>query len=226
MRSRLKKDFPILIAKYLVIATQPAIRYPQAQPNSTYMLLLVDLSIPQPSINGTGPRAPGLELCRSTRLHWFQGDVMQSRDNGTLIGNGAAIAPYAGPKPGLNDIRHTYTFYLFPQPVGFVLPIWDAGRDYSSIAASARMNFSVQAVADEVGPPIAASYMRVQNPMNNATGTASNGSCAASSTAGSENGTGIGGGASASSVPYAGGAVVMGANAVLVTAVGLVFAFL
>ena len=99
--------------------------------------------------------------------------------------------------PGLNDIPHTYTFYLFPQPSNFSLPAWDAGRTYDPISVYARMNFSVKAIADVIGSPIAANYFRVQNPNNNATGTASNGSCPSNSTTASP------------VVPYTGSASVM-----------------
>jgi hypothetical protein len=104
--------------------------------------------------------------------------------------------------PGLNDIAHSYTFYLFNQPANFSLPAWDAGRVYNPISASTRMNFSVSAVADVAGAPVAANYMRIQNPKNNATGTASNGTCPTSATAT------IGEPASTSSVvPYTGGTI-------------------
>jgi hypothetical protein len=101
--------------------------------------------------------------------------------------------------PGLNDIAHTYTFYLFNQPANFSLPAWDTGRVYNPISASTRMNFSVSAVADVAGAPVAANYMRIQNPKNNATGTASNGTCPAPVT--TTNGTPA---STSSVVPYTG----------------------
>lgn len=85
--------------------------------------------------------------------------------------------------PGLNDIAHTYTFYLFKQPANFTLPAYDAGRDYNPISVYARMNFSVEAVANVAGAPVAANYIRVQNPNNNATGTAPNTTSTASASA-------------------------------------------
>jgi hypothetical protein len=118
--------------------------------------------------------------------------------------------------PGLNDVPHTYTFYLFHQPSDFTLPAWDSGRDLYAAAASARMNFSVQAIANQVGAPVASSYIRVQNAKNNATGTASNGTCPA-------NGTTAGAGSTA---PYTGGAISLGANIALVVVAMLAFASL
>jgi len=116
--------------------------------------------------------------------------------------------------PGLNDIAHTYTFYLFSQPANFTLPAWDAGRDYNPISASTRMNFSVSAIADVAGAPVVANYMRIQNPKNNATGTASNGTCpsSAASTTGSPVST-------PSVAPYTGGAVQQTGSGLLASVV-------
>jgi len=66
------------------------------------MVMLVDLSIPQPSFNGTGPRAAGLEPCRTTRLHWFQGNLTHS-SNGTFVGNSASTADYGTRGFGLTN---------------------------------------------------------------------------------------------------------------------------
>jgi len=112
--------------------------------------------------------------------------------------------------PGLNDIAHTYTFYLFNQPANFTLPAWDAERVYNPITASTRMNFSVSAIADVAGAPVAANYMRIQNPNNNATGTASNGTCPSSAT------TTTGSPASTPSVvPYTGGTIQLAGSGLL-----------
>lgn len=79
--------------------------------------------------------------------------------------------------PTLNDIPHTFTFYLFPQPDGFELPAWDAGRNYTALGAPDRLNFSVTAISEVVGAPIAANYYRTYNRSNTATGSFSNGTC-------------------------------------------------
>ena len=124
--------------------------------------------------------------------------------------------------PPLNDIPHTYTFYLFRQPLNFTLPAWDAGRVYTAPSASTRMNFSVTAISDVAGMPIAANYIRVQNPNSTAPGTADNGTCPAGAA-----GNGTGGGVPA---PYTGAAVAMRqgwAGAVVVGVVaGLAFALI
>ena len=79
--------------------------------------------------------------------------------------------------PILNDIPHTFTFYLFPQPDDFALPAWDAGRNLTALGAPDRLNFSVSAIADVVGAPVAANYYRTYNRSNTATGSFSNGTC-------------------------------------------------
>lgn len=83
--------------------------------------------------------------------------------------------------PGLDDIAHTYTFYLFTQPSNFTqdAATWDAGRVYDPISVYDRMNFSTSAIADVpgVGAPLAANFMRVQDPNMTTYGTAANGTC-------------------------------------------------
>ncbi|KAK3679825.1 hypothetical protein LTR78_000201 [Recurvomyces mirabilis] len=205
---------PNVLLPQPLVATQPSVTYSSAL-NGTYMLALLDLSISASSYNASGPKAPGLEPCRTTRLHWLQGNVTRA-SNGSLVAGSAPIAMYAGPMPPLNDIPHTYTFYLLRQPANFTLPAWDAGRDLLNASASARMNFSIQAIANQVGAPVAANYMRVQNAKNNATGTASNGTCPSNSTTGN----------AGTPAPYTGVAATMGANAALVLVAVLAFALL
>lgn len=79
--------------------------------------------------------------------------------------------------PTLNDIPHTFTFYLFPQPDDFTLPDWNTGRNYTALSAPDRLNFSVIAISEVVGAPIAANYYRTYNRSNTATGSFSNGTC-------------------------------------------------
>jgi phosphatidylethanolamine-binding protein len=111
--------------------------------------------------------------------------------------------------PPLNDIPHTYTFYLFDQPANFSLPVWDAGRDYFDARSMDRMNFSVHALADVAGAPIAANYIRVQNPGNNATGTLVPNTCPSSNGTSGSNGSSTVAppGATTGPVPFDGAAV-------------------
>lgn len=205
-----------------MVATQPTVSLNQTL-NGTHMLLLVDLSIPQSTINTTGAQAPGLEPCRTTRLHWFQQNLTQT-SNGTFTSTSAPIAAYGGPMPPLNDVPHTYTFYLFPQPANFSLPAWDAGRVYNPISVYARMNFSVQAIAAGVGQPLAGNYIRVQNPNNTATGTASNGTCPSSLSSNGTNGTNGTTVASPPAATYTGAATAVERGVGMVIALGVVAA--
>ena len=153
--------------------------------------------------NGTSlPLAQGLQTCRTTRLHWLQTGLTQAENRTFVVEDGTpALAPYGthdpstssyttltriqmlmqfgsgGSNPTLNDIPHTFAFYLFPQPDGFALPAWDAGRNYTALGAPDRLNFSVSAIADVVGAPVAANYYRTYNRSNTATGSFSNGTC-------------------------------------------------
>jgi hypothetical protein len=162
------------------------------------MVVFTDLSISGGRYNGTSlPLAQGLQACRTTRLHWLQTGLTQA-ENGTFVSETPALAPYGmlrfsclsasyaakadtrlpgGSMPTLNDIPHTFAFYLFPQPDDFALPAWDAGRNYTALGAPDRLNFSVTAIADIVGAPIAANYYRTYNRSNTATGSFSNGTC-------------------------------------------------
>ena len=99
-----------------------------------------------------------------------------------------------GSNPTLNDIPHTFTFYLFPQPDNFELPAWDAGRNYTALGAPDRLNFSVSAIADIVGAPVAANYYRTYNRSNTATGSFSNGTCPISLAGGGASGNSTSGG--------------------------------
>ncbi len=77
----------------LVLASAPAVSLNQTL-NGTHMLMLIDLAIPQSSINGTGSEFyPGLVPCRTTRLHWLQTGLTQSA-NGTFVSDSTAIADY------------------------------------------------------------------------------------------------------------------------------------
>jgi hypothetical protein len=91
----------------IVVATQPTVSLNETL-SGTHLVMLVDLSIPPTSFNGTGPRAPGLEPCRTTRLHWFQGNLTQL-SNGTFMGDSAAIADYGEPSTSLMQVYDVQT---------------------------------------------------------------------------------------------------------------------
>lgn len=77
--------------------------------------------------------------------------------------------------PPLNDIAHTYVFYLFNQPANFSSWAEVLEGYYNPTSADTRLNFSVSALAEFAGAPLAANHFRVQNP-NNTNSTSTSGS--------------------------------------------------
>ena len=138
----------------------------------TYFLLFIDLSIPTSRFpaNETPYLAPGLGPNRTTRLHWWAGNLTQTT-SGTFTNSSAALAEYGGPNPPLGDIPHTYVFYLFPQPANYTPLAAALAGDFVSASAAARVNFSLLAVIEQVGNPVASNFFRTQNPNNTVNGT-------------------------------------------------------
>lgn len=131
-----------------------------------YQLLLVDLVIPDAFVPGDN-LVPGLGVNRTTRLHWWQTNVTHASTNGSfLTGATPALAPYAGPMPPAGDIFHTYVFYLFNQPKSFVPPAAALAGEFQDPNTDARFNFSLSALAAQVGNPVLANYMRIENSAN------------------------------------------------------------
>lgn len=102
---------------------------------------------------------PGYGQGRTTRLHWFSGNLTQA-SNGSFVKNNASpdIAMYAGPHPPVGDIAHAYTLYLFPQPANYSVSALAASGAYYAASSMSRMNFSLAGAITRVGQPIAAEY--------------------------------------------------------------------
>ncbi|GAM86429.1 hypothetical protein ANO11243_044430 [Dothideomycetidae sp. 11243] len=144
----------------------------------TYMILLTDLSIPFMFFpdNETSTLAPGLGKNRTTRLHWWQTDVTHDAwTSGFCYPNASALAPYAGPQPPSGDGFHQYVFWLFRQPDRFQAPPASLVSDWQDPGSDARFNFSVPALVAQVGEPISANFMRVENAGNPGAPTAPSG---------------------------------------------------
>ncbi|KAF2157441.1 hypothetical protein K461DRAFT_289758 [Myriangium duriaei CBS 260.36] len=168
--------------KYGDIELCPGEELPQAVPDAgnpsvfslrpypaTYMILLVDLSIPFDLFpaDETKTLVPGLGPNRTTRLHWWQTNVTRNPKTGTFVyPNNTALAPYAGPMPPQGDIFHDYVFWLFPQPKTFVPPSAAVVASYQDPGSTTRFNYSLPALVRQVGNPLAANYMRVENAAN------------------------------------------------------------
>lgn len=179
----------IIVEIQPVTTSYPTITYPSASPNTTYMVLLVDYSIPGRLINMSfpGTKAPGLGPNRYTRLHYWQTDVT-FRSNGTLANKTAPLAAYQGPAPPQGDGFHSYVFFLFPQTSAFVPPA--PGTQFSAGTVDQgmnRFNFDTLALSKQagVGSLVAGNYIMVQNATATASGTRASGTGAptASSTA-------------------------------------------
>jgi len=128
---------------------------------------MVDLSIPYTSVVTTeySNLIPGLGANRTTRLHWWLDNVTQCSD-GTFDGTDV-LAPFEGPSPPAGDEAHNYVMYLFDRPSDFT-PLANAQAFYdgSTYNGDDRMNFSVTALAAQIGNPIAARYIQVQKGNN------------------------------------------------------------
>lgn len=140
----------------------------------TYLIALVDLSIPDYLLAPITPAelVPGLGTNRTTRLHWLQGNLTQAA-NHSFVSTSPALAPYAGPQPPLGDIPHDYTYFFFKQPANYQPSAAALSGAFQDPAAFARFNFSVPALAAQLGAPIAGNYMRVENSGNAALASAS-----------------------------------------------------
>ena len=136
-----------------------------------YMILMVDLSIPYDVTPYTAAQipslVPGLGANRTTRLHWWQTNVTHNLATGAFVYDSTtALAPYAGPQPPPNDTFHDYTLWLFPQPRNFVAPAAAVAGEFQDLGTTNRFNFSLPALAKQVGQPIAANYFRTENAGN------------------------------------------------------------
>ncbi len=173
--------------KSLVTRSYPTISYPSATPNTTYMVLLVDFSIPGRLINSTfpGAKAPGIGPNRYTRLHYWQTDV-QFSSNGAFANKSAPIAAYQGPAPPQGDVPHIYTFFLFPQTSAFMPPAPETQFSSGTVDQGMnRFNFDILALSKQagVGPLVAGNYIMVQNSTASATGTSASGTGAPTASA-------------------------------------------
>ena len=147
--------------------------------SSLYQVLMIDLSLPASRLAGVDPAliAPGAGENRTTRLHWWAGNLTSTSFEGMesnttypfasfLVSNDTPVASYQGPGPPEGDSAHYYVFYLFEQPENFTLPANAASGNYSGYL-DGRINFNVTPVIEAAGQPLAATYLLAQA---NATG--------------------------------------------------------
>ncbi|TGO39817.1 hypothetical protein BHYA_0047g00210 [Botrytis hyacinthi] len=158
------------------VTTQPSIYRTTPLPDSntntkkTYMLLMLDLSIPSSDVTTPSQYStlvPGLVPNTTTRLHWWQGNytiespspsTSSSSQNTLFLNTSDSIAAYTAPRPR-DATNHTYAFYLFTQPENYFPGEEAANGTYYDETTDARFNFSLKGVVEKVGEPVAANWL-------------------------------------------------------------------
>ncbi|KAI3232500.1 hypothetical protein DTO012A9_1093 [Penicillium roqueforti] len=87
----------------------PKLSFTGTNPNSTYMIVSMDIDAPFPGFGVLGPI-----------LHWIQSDV-KATSEGVLEYEAPFVANYIGPAPPPMSSPHRYTFFLYEQPADFDL---------------------------------------------------------------------------------------------------------
>ncbi|KAG8533345.1 uncharacterized protein KY384_002128 [Bacidia gigantensis] len=201
-----------------VTSTIPTFSYISTTPNTTYTLLLIDLSINALTIDTSSlnptyqlPLAPGISANRTTLLHFWQAGLTFTA-NGTLVNTTSPIAFYAAPSPPPADIPHSYVFYLFEQKAGFAPPPEDSPFSPDNVSKSPgnRRSFNVQGFTQEkgVGDLVAGNYFQVVNT------TGSAGSSASASAGGGTTASATGSVTAPTAPSFTGAAVKAGIGAV------------
>lgn len=131
------------------------------------MVILLDLEIPDSDFATPEEYAslvPGLIANTTTRLHWWGTNLTLDAASGVFVdaNSSADLSPFGPPAPR-DATYHTYAFYLFDQPASYVPSAEALAGDYVGIAADARFNFSLSAIVDAVGGPVAANYFRAND---------------------------------------------------------------
>ncbi|KAG4028561.1 hypothetical protein MFRU_020g00050 [Monilinia fructicola] len=125
----------------------PEISYAVPDPSSTYIVVMLDLDAPFPSLGVLGPI-----------LHWIQPGFKAGPDN-VLTSDAPFVANYIGPAPPPGSGPHRYSFYLFEQPEDF------DGNKYAPAGGKPLSNwFRMRYDLDnwqktaKLGEPLAANY--------------------------------------------------------------------
>ena len=162
---------PNSLSHLLDVTSQPTIYLttplnPNPNPNASYMLLMLDLSIPSSDVTTASlysTLTPGLAPNTTTRLHWWQGNYTlapsssSSSLNPLFLNSTNSIAAYTAPRPR-DSTNHTYAFYMFAQPVNYFVGEEAANGTYYEETTEARFNFSLKAMVESVGEPVAANW--------------------------------------------------------------------
>ncbi|RAL15165.1 YbhB/YbcL family Raf kinase inhibitor-like protein [Aspergillus homomorphus CBS 101889] len=122
----------------------PKLSFRGLSPNTTYMVVGLDIDAPFPSFGVLGPI-----------LHWIQSDLQPTpsdSDSTTydLKITAPFVANYIGPAPPPGSSPHRYIFFLYEQPVGF------EGEKYAppggqKLGNMHRMRFDLDAWETKIG---------------------------------------------------------------------------
>lgn len=130
-----------------------------------YMIIMMDLNIPDSDVTTADEYdtlVPGIIVNTTTRLHWWGGNYTVDPTTGAFVNSSDSLAQYTAPRP--RDYRwHNYVFYLFSQPEGFAPSAKVLDGYYYSQTAESRFNFSIAAIVEAVGQPVAGNYILANN---------------------------------------------------------------
>ncbi|KAG9560556.1 PEBP-like protein, partial [Aureobasidium melanogenum] len=159
---------PTLYAPSPKLNNRNLAKHKSSKNDKTYIFTMVDLDLPffaLPNTTDFASLVPGIGPNRTTRLHWFEYNVHAIPPHQTLQNFSTPIADYEGPQPPQGDEPHNYVIYLFEQPEGYK-PDLSAAATYANFSYLGRMNYSIKALEDQIGAPIAANYFLVENENN------------------------------------------------------------
>lgn len=133
--------------KVTVAQDPPKLSFPGANPNSTYMIVSLDIDVPFSTFNILGPI-----------LHWIQSGIKVTNET-KLESDAPFIADYIAPAPPPIGAPHRYLFFLYEQPDGFDLTA-HAPADGKKLGLLNRMRYDFDAWAEEIklGPIVAFNY--------------------------------------------------------------------
>lgn len=125
----------------------PKLSFTGTNPNSTYMIVSMDIDAPFPGFGVLGPI-----------LHWIQSDV-KATSEGVLEYEAPFVANYIGPAPPPMSSPHRYTFFLYEQPADFDLTA-HAPAGGKKLGNYNRMWYDLDAWAEKIklGPLVAFNY--------------------------------------------------------------------
>ncbi|KAH6893487.1 putative protease inhibitor [Thelonectria olida] len=129
--------------------SEPEISFPGLSPDTTYMVVGLDIDAPFPSFGVLGPV-----------LHWIQ-PGFQVKAGDTLQATAPFICNFIGPAPPPVSSPHRYIFFLYEQPAGF------DGSEYAppngqKVGVMGRMRYDLDAWAKQIslGPVLACNYYK------------------------------------------------------------------